>query len=136
MVLMMTVTHGWIAMTVTVCLIPPVQAVLNPNGIDDDSDNTIDCADSDCLSDPACAVNSEAACNDGLDNDGDGSTDWQIQTVLRIRLVRQVRTVPMASTMMGMAMSTALIPTALKTPSALQAMKQTVLMASMTTAMV
>lgn len=42
------------------------------NSIDDDADGDVDCADSECAGDPACP---ETICNDGLDNDGDASFD-------------------------------------------------------------
>ncbi len=48
------------------------------NGVDDDNNGTIDCADPGCATDPTCAAPlpaSEAVCNDGVDDDGDGSTD-------------------------------------------------------------
>ncbi len=43
------------------------------NGVDDDVDGAIDCADSDCASTTICAAESD--CTDGVDNDGDGLTD-------------------------------------------------------------
>ncbi len=46
------------------------------DGLDNDGDGAIDCADSDCAAAPACqAPTSETACADGLDNDGDGAID-------------------------------------------------------------
>jgi len=42
------------------------------DGLDNDGDGDIDCADSDCHGIPGCV---ETACGDGLDNDGDGYTD-------------------------------------------------------------
>ncbi len=42
------------------------------DGIDNDSDTAIDCADADCVDDPACH---EANCSDGIDNDGDTAID-------------------------------------------------------------
>ena len=42
------------------------------DGIDNDADGTIDCADSDCERAPACY---ESMCADGRDNDRDGLTD-------------------------------------------------------------
>ncbi len=44
------------------------------NGIDDDLDGDIDCADSNCAADPAC-LEEGPECSDGIDNDGDGATD-------------------------------------------------------------
>ncbi len=43
------------------------------NGIDDDADGHIDCADPDCQTDPTCIP--ESNCVDGIDNDGDGDVD-------------------------------------------------------------
>jgi hypothetical protein len=45
------------------------------NQTDDDNDGAIDCADSDCVLDPACAGQVEALCNDTADNDQDGAID-------------------------------------------------------------
>lgn len=42
------------------------------NGIDDDGDTLIDCADPECGLDPACK---ETNCSDLIDNDGDGFVD-------------------------------------------------------------
>jgi hypothetical protein len=44
------------------------------NGIDDDGDGQIDCADGDCATDPACNTSPEI-CNNGIDDDGDGQID-------------------------------------------------------------
>ncbi|MEZ4241732.1 MAG: M4 family metallopeptidase [Myxococcota bacterium] len=43
------------------------------DGIDNDGDGAVDCADSDCATDPACVV--PEVCDDGIDNDGDGAID-------------------------------------------------------------
>ena len=52
------------------------------NGIDDDQDDSIDCADTDCANascgiDCVCAnrQKTETNCGDGIDNDGDGLRD-------------------------------------------------------------
>ncbi len=45
------------------------------NKIDDDADGKTDCADSDCVSDPACVSSAETICDNAKDDDGDGSTD-------------------------------------------------------------
>jgi len=42
------------------------------NGVDDDGDGAIDCADPDCASDPACLAED---CSNGVDDDGDGAID-------------------------------------------------------------
>jgi hypothetical protein len=44
------------------------------DGVDNDGDGLIDCADADCYNDPACA-GTEYICTDGIDNDGDFLTD-------------------------------------------------------------
>ncbi|MDP2161083.1 MAG: hypothetical protein Q8K02_11410 [Flavobacterium sp.] len=44
------------------------------NGIDDDGDGFIDCADFDCNESPFCAVE---ICDNGIDDDGDGFTDCE-----------------------------------------------------------
>jgi hypothetical protein len=50
------------------------------DGIDNDGDNRVDCADKkDCGKDPACTdgggSGSPEICNNGLDDDGDGKVD-------------------------------------------------------------
>jgi hypothetical protein len=42
------------------------------DGVDNDSDFSLDCDDADCVADPGCM---ESACADGLDDDGDGALD-------------------------------------------------------------
>ena len=44
------------------------------NGVDDDADSSVDCADSDCTGSPACGPVPEV-CTDSLDNDLDGLVD-------------------------------------------------------------
>jgi len=44
------------------------------DGVDNDGDSAVDCADADCDADPACAPPAEE-CDDGVDNDEDGDTD-------------------------------------------------------------
>jgi hypothetical protein len=46
------------------------------NGLDDDGDGLVDCADPDCQAFPAC-VGSKEICNNGIDDDKDGFTDCQ-----------------------------------------------------------
>jgi hypothetical protein len=43
------------------------------DGVDNDGDGLVDCADADCYGDPACAE--FEVCGDGIDNNGDGKTD-------------------------------------------------------------
>jgi subtilisin-like proprotein convertase family protein len=47
------------------------------NGVDDDGDGLVDCAEASCASDAMCVPPpvSEEVCNDGVDDDGDGNTD-------------------------------------------------------------
>ncbi len=46
------------------------------NGVDDDGDGLVDCADGDCASHPACGcIPSPEQCADGQDNDCDGLVD-------------------------------------------------------------
>ena len=49
------------------------------NGVDDDGDALVDCAEASCASDRTCTPPpppaTETVCNDGLDDDGDGMTD-------------------------------------------------------------
>jgi hypothetical protein len=48
------------------------------NGVDDDNDARVDCADPDCGNDPACQVPDEV-CGNGLDDDRDGFADCDDQ---------------------------------------------------------
>jgi hypothetical protein len=50
------------------------------NGIDDDGDNAIDCADLSCSNDPLCANGTETTCEDFADNDNDGLVDCEDNT--------------------------------------------------------
>jgi hypothetical protein len=45
------------------------------NGLDDDGDGKIDCADSDCADHAAVCVKQPEICDDGIDNDRDGFVD-------------------------------------------------------------
>ena len=45
------------------------------NGVDDDGDGLIDCEDTDCDLDPACAGPPPENCTNGTDDDGDGLAD-------------------------------------------------------------
>ena len=45
------------------------------NGLDDDGDGLVDCADADCVFHPSCQGQVETACENGLDDDGDGPVD-------------------------------------------------------------
>ncbi|MBN1955203.1 MAG: pilus assembly protein [Anaerolineae bacterium] len=49
------------------------------NGVDDDGDGYVDCADSDCVDSPDCTITSERSypngCNNSVDDDNDGMTD-------------------------------------------------------------
>jgi hypothetical protein len=51
------------------------------NGVDDDGDEKVDCADSDCASAAGCATAEYAApfetCDNGADDDGDGQVDCE-----------------------------------------------------------
>ena len=44
------------------------------DGVDNDNDTAIDCADIDCLGNPACVL-TETNCSDGVDNDNDTAID-------------------------------------------------------------
>jgi subtilisin-like proprotein convertase family protein len=45
------------------------------NGVDDDGDTHADCADPDCDGVPPCELGTELTCTDGEDNDADGQLD-------------------------------------------------------------
>ena len=45
------------------------------DGIDNDGDGFIDCADANCLGTPECSLQSESICDDSIDNDSDGLID-------------------------------------------------------------
>src|SRR5262249_54152512 len=53
----------------------PGQEICN-NGIDDDDDGLIDCADPDCVGNIACKPRmGQEICNNGIDDNGDGLVD-------------------------------------------------------------
>lgn len=45
------------------------------DGVDNDADGRLDCADADCFNEASCNTNGEASCGDHVDNDGDGLVD-------------------------------------------------------------
>lgn len=45
------------------------------DGLDDDSDGTIDCNDTDCSADSACTATTETNCTNNVDDDSDGTVD-------------------------------------------------------------
>jgi hypothetical protein len=47
------------------------------DGVDNDSDGLVDCADPECQSFMICAEDNSQNCNDGIDNDGDGLIDCE-----------------------------------------------------------
>ncbi|MEM7246826.1 MAG: S8 family serine peptidase [Acidobacteriota bacterium] len=51
---------------------PPTEMACD-DGLDDDGDRFVDCADPDCIGDPACPETGN--CDDGVDNDLDGQLD-------------------------------------------------------------
>lgn len=55
--------YGW-------CVVPPE---ICTGGVDEDLDERVDCADSDCNGTPGCPLGED--CYDGVDNDGDGGVD-------------------------------------------------------------
>jgi len=68
-----------VSVSVNVGAPPSVSETNCIDGIDNDGDGPWDCADSDCVTDPACTgvppSVSETNCIDGIDNDGDGPWD-------------------------------------------------------------
>jgi hypothetical protein len=55
---------------------PPATPEVCDDGIDNDGDGKIDCADQkDCGKDPVCGGSPPEICDDGIDNDGDGKID-------------------------------------------------------------
>ena len=52
----------------------PDEETICADGVDNDEDGAIDCADSDCADDPICAATAEN-CVNGADDDGDGAID-------------------------------------------------------------
>jgi len=57
---------------VTVSVYDPLVELCD-DGVDDNGDGRVDCADPSCAADPVCLP--EMQCHDGLDNDGDGFVD-------------------------------------------------------------
>ena len=53
----------------------PVPAEICTDGLDNDLDGKIDCADSDCAGSTACPIPLPEICTDGRDNDNDGMID-------------------------------------------------------------
>ena len=45
------------------------------DGVDNDLDGLVDCADPDCIGFPNCFEGDTVTCTDGIDNDNDGATD-------------------------------------------------------------
>ncbi len=62
------------AYDITVNLVPDTETICD-DGLDNDMDGLIDCADPDCFGQTGCTV--ETICNDGQDNDLDGLTDCE-----------------------------------------------------------
>jgi len=54
---------------------PPVVESCH-NGIDDDGNGAVDCADPACAADPGCKAGKVEICGDCIDNDGDGLVDY------------------------------------------------------------
>lgn len=62
-------------------IVPEDNAAVCGNGIDDDGDGSVDCADSGCAVLPMCTApvpeNTSARCSNGIDDDQDGNIDCQ-----------------------------------------------------------
>ena len=55
------------------CCMPSPESCTN--GVDDDCDGVVDCADTDCAGSPCCCVPSPESCTNGRDDDCDGLVD-------------------------------------------------------------
>ena len=53
---------------------PPSQEICN-NGVDDNNNGLIDCADATCINDPVCKAPTPEICNNGIDDNNNGLTD-------------------------------------------------------------
>lgn len=62
-------------LTVSAAQPQPTTELSCTDGIDNDGDGAVDCADSDCTGNAACRPSTEISCTDGVDNDGDGALD-------------------------------------------------------------
>jgi hypothetical protein len=67
----------------------PARETVCNDGVDDDGDSMIDCADSDCKGDAACKPDGRpeataARCSDWIDNDNDGAVDCDDAECLRL----------------------------------------------------
>lgn len=69
-------TSGNHSAGISISAIPHVDSEINfcRDNLDNDLDNTLDCADIDCALEPACISGAEI-CTDGIDNDNDGFVD-------------------------------------------------------------
>ena len=56
-------------------IVPPQGQEVCNNGLDDNSNGKIDCADLDCVNDDACKAPPKEICNNGLDDDSNGKID-------------------------------------------------------------
>ncbi len=55
-------------------LVPGAETTCD-DGLDNDDDGDVDCADLDCAAAPLCEPGGETTCDDGVDNDADGPID-------------------------------------------------------------
>ncbi|MEZ4398611.1 MAG: M4 family metallopeptidase [Kofleriaceae bacterium] len=68
--------YSGVTLTVSAAGASPGPETVCDDGVDNDGDGAIDCADSDCAGAPACqGPTTETVCDDGVDNDGDGAID-------------------------------------------------------------
>lgn len=70
----------WVLPLLVACSDPSLVEVDCANGVDDDGDGQIDCADVDCIEADLVCETTRDRCRDGMDNDGDERADCEVDS--------------------------------------------------------